>query len=82
MFFILAIIADNDRIVRLSIADLLIIAIYVIELSRLRTLIAYMSLMLIVSIDISENFEIEIFDTSMPFLLIIAIYISPSKLDN
>ena len=41
-----------------------------------------MSLMLIVSIDISENFEIEIFDTSMPFLLIIAIYISPSKLDN
>ena len=82
MFFILAIIADNDKIVRFSIVDLLIIAIYVIKHSRLRTLITYMSLMLTVSIDINKNFEIEIFDASMPYLLTIAICISSSKLDN
>ena len=82
MFFVLVITADNDRIVRFSMADLLTIAICVIEHSRLGTLTAYMSLMLIVSIDVSENFEIEIFDASMLYLLTIAIYISPSKLDN
>lgn len=82
MFFVLAITAGDDRTIRLSITDLLTIATYIIKHSRLRTLITYVPLMLTVPIDISENFGVEIFDAPMPFLLTIAICISPSKLDN
>ena len=82
MFFVLAIIVDNDKTIYLFMAELLIIAIYIIEHSRLRILIAYVPLMLIVSIDISENFKIEIFDASIFNLLTITICISHSELDN
>ena len=38
--------------------------------------------MLIILIDINKNFKIKIFDTSILFLLIIAIYILSLKLNN